>query len=453
MVKNNLSMEKETKISIEKANQIFFSKILNDNLLFISTILIVFSYFYNLSVLKYGLIGENELRIYDIVGIVLLYKHYKYRALIISVIAKVSSFRWFWNFFRWAGASLVLTLLTGVFLSKYLYFLQTILYYYHLYIFFISGVFIYILSLKANRLTTIINFIFIFSILTNLVVVLQNFGLIPFLWSDFYKESYSGFLSGTLGPNKIVLGITSLFMFIFAVSVLLEKKIKVNFFLTVLALLMSFYVLIISGSRTAYIGGFVFIGYFAFFSFGKFISFSTIFIGLLACIVIVNDDLYDKAEKVVTGRIIKKVRNKEDLTNGNVGNLYSDLGSGRKELSEANGLFLIENPIVIPFGMGFNNRLITIAGSSAHNMYIQIIKELGIVGFVLYFGWLLQFLFVNLKSNRGFSIGLKGLVLALIVTSYFGEQLYIYRALFGLLGLFCVVTSLFMAILHKQQID
>jgi hypothetical protein len=169
--------------------------------------------------------------------------------------------------------------------------------------------------------------------------------------------------------------------------------------------------------------------------------------------LLVNDDLYVKAEQVVTGRVVKKIRNKEDLTNGNVGNLYEDLGSGRKGLTEQNSLFLIENPYIIPFGMGFNNRLIMIGGSSAHNMYLQIIKELGLVGFVLYFGWLLQFLFVNLNAFKGFSIGLKGLVLALMVTSFFGEQLYIYRALFGLLGLFCIVTSLFMAISHKQHLD
>ncbi|MNE85191.1 hypothetical protein D3C80_1821640 [compost metagenome] len=85
-------------------------------------------------------------------------------------------------------------------------------------------------------------------------------------------------------------------------------------------------------------------------------------------------------------------------------------------------------------------------------MYIQVIKETGLVGFFLYFGWLISFLFIKFDKYRGFSLALNGLVLAMLVTLFFGEHLYIYRPLFGVLGLFLMITSIFVAALHKIDI-
>jgi O-antigen ligase len=133
--------------------------------------------------------------------------------------------------------------------------------------------------------------------------------------------------------------------------------------------------------------------------------------------------------------------------------LYEKLGSGRDQLTRGNIFYLIENPQVIPFGMGFVNRFNTAPGLSAHNMYLQVIKELGLVGFFIYFGWLIQYLVLDFKQNKGFSIALKGLVLAMLVALYFGEHLYIYRPLFGILGLFLAITSIFVSILHRVNID
>ncbi|WP_310556195.1 O-antigen ligase family protein [Flavobacterium sp.] len=432
---------------------LLFYKIVNDRLLYLSTLAIILSYFYNLPIVKYSIIGDNEFRLYDIVGVFLLMFHFKYNVILKGVLAKIQIFRWFWNLFKWASTTLIITLFVSIYNDKIMFFVQTLLYLFHLYVFFISGVFVYILCLKKKRGEKYITWLFQLSIVTSLVVIFQNFELIPFLWSDSYKKSYSGFLSGTLGPNKIVLGMTFLYIFIFSTSVVLERRIKVNFFLTAFTILLSFYALVISGSRTSYVGFFVFIGFFAYHSFGKFLSYLLVFASLFFVVLLINDKLYETAERVIDGRVIKKVKNIDDFENANVGNLYEDLGSGRKSLSKRNAYFLLENPIVLPFGMGFNNRLIVVAGDTAHNMYLQVIKELGLVGFFLYFGWLLQYLLVNLKVSRGFSIGLKGLIISVLVTAFFGEQLYIYRALFGLLGLFCVITSLYISVLHKEYFD
>lgn len=209
----------------------------------------------------------------------------------------------------------------------------------------------------------------------------------------------------------------------------------------------------ISGSRTTYVGLLVFLTYFAIFKTSKFLIFAVVFVSLSITVVLINDDLYSKIESVVNGRVINKVKNKNDLSSNKVGDLYEDLGSGRDQLTKSNAIFLLDNPAIIPFGAGFNNWLIRGEGLSAHNMYLQVIKELGLVGFVLYFGWLINYLLINFKKHQGFSIALKGLVISMLVTLFFGEQLYIYRPLFGLLGLFLFVTTIFISILHKHELE
>lgn len=165
-------------------------------------------------------------------------------------------------------------------------------------------------------------------------------------------------------------------------------------------------------------------------------------------IPICKKTLDDTLEQRIFSRVdIEKTEDAE------VGELYSDLGAGRDKLTLGNALYLLENPQVIPFGAGFMNRFDDAPGLSAHNMYLQVIKETGLVGFYLYFGWLVSYLFIKFDKYSGFSLALNGLVLAMLVTLFFGEHLYIYRPLFGILGFFLMVTSIFVAALHKIDIS
>jgi hypothetical protein len=84
-------------------------------------------------------------------------------------------------------------------------------------------------------------------------------------------------------------------------------------------------------------------------------------------------------------------------------------------------------------------------GSSAHNMYLSVINELGLIGFFLYFRWLVSYLFVKMRHFTNMKSTLAGLVLAMLVTLLFGEHLYVYRPLFGLLGLFLFVTTILLS--------
>ena len=236
-----------------------------------------------------------------------------------------------------------------------------------------------------------------------------------------------------------------------SIGVFLQKDFGINKTLNIITILLNIYIILIAGSRTTYVGLLLFLSYFAFMKTSKFLVFGLVFSFLSFAVLLIDDEIYNKIEKVVNGRVVNKVRKKEKLQDNNVADLYEDLGSGRSDLTAGNALYLLENPAIIPFGAGFNNWLIGGGGKSAHNMYLQVIKELGLVGFVFYFGWLMNFLLIDFRKYQGFSIALKGLVVTMLITLYFGEHLYIFRPVFALLGLFLFVTTIFISILHNHE--
>jgi hypothetical protein len=411
----------------------------------------IISFFYNLPVIKYSVTGENEFRLYDVLGIFVLFYYSKFYKTLSILIKGIKYLKLLHRFIVWAGFGILLTLLFSIINDRIMFFFQVLLYLYHFWVFYISSIFLYIFCLSPNYRNRFIYIIMFASIIVCVIVILQNFGIVPFLWSDSYFKSYFGFRSGTLGPNKIVLGMTSVVSFILAIGVFLEKSIRINRVVLMLSLALNLYIVLLAGSRTSYLALVVFLAYFAVVRTLKFGYASVVILVFFILMVNVNKDLYKKVDEVISHRVADKIKKKESLEEGKVGDLYSDLGSGRDQLTKGNFYYLLENPQIIPFGMGFVNRFSTAPGLSAHNMYIQVVRESGLVGFVLYFGWLLSYLFIDFKGYSGFSLALKGMVLAMLVTLFFGEHLYIYRPLFGFLGLFLVITNILVSILHKNE--
>lgn len=433
------------------SNGFFNSKLVDDVFLKYVILSIGFSYFYNLPVLKYSAIGNNEFRLYDVAGVIVIFYYYAHFNFINFIIKKIKVFNWLRMLLNWIICTLPVSFYFYCYFGDLMSFIQSLLYLFHFYVFYLAAVLLFILNFKKINIIFFINCILVFSICSCAIVILQNFGIIPFLWSQVYYSNYQGFLSGTLGPNKIVLGITSLIIFTLSIGVFLQKDFGINKTLNIITILLNIYIILIAGSRTTYVGLLLFLSYFAFMKTSKFLVFGLVFSFLSFAVLLIDDEIYNKIEKVVNGRVVNKVRKKEKLQDNNVADLYEDLGSGRSDLTAGNALYLLENPAIIPFGAGFNNWLIGGGGKSAHNMYLQVIKELGLVGFVFYFGWLMNFLLIDFRKYQGFSIALKGLVVTMLITLYFGEHLYIFRPVFALLGLFLFVTTIFISILHNHE--
>lgn len=411
---------------------------------------VILSYFYNLAVINYSVTGDNELRLYDVLGFFILYSYYKYATLINVVVQKVPFFKILKKFMLWASVTMVLTLIFHVINDKVLSFLQVVLYMYHFWVFYLTAVFFYVFCLDKTTMKKGIYLILFFSIASCVVIVSQNLGMIDFLWSDAYKKAYEGFLSGTLGPNKIVTGMTSLFVLSLCLGILLEKKFKINSVIIYVAVLLNIYIIIISGSRTTYVALIVMLLFFALRSPLRFMVSVTLMTVLFVFTLTTNPALQKTLDDTLQKRIFSKTKVFED-EDAEMTDAYGDLGAGRESLTKNNFIDILENPFIIPFGKGFVNHLNAKHGKSAHNMYLQSITETGLVGFFLYFGWLVSYLFVKFDKNSGFSIALQGLVYAMLITLFFGEHLYVYRPLFGLLGLFLIITSIFVSSLHKIE--
>lgn len=441
--------KKEITISIfEKA----LKKLISNNYLLFTLYGMIFSYFYNLPVLKYSIKGDNEFRLYDILGIFILYYYYKNYKLVNYVTSRVIYLKMLKYFIYWCMITMGTSLFFYIFYDALLSFLQVILYMYHLVVFFLSAVFFYIFCLDKQIQKKGVYLIIVLSIISDLIVLFQNFGVIDFLWNDAYKDAYGMFLSGALGPNKIVLGMTTFFSFVMCMGVFLERQMKINRILLYSAVLLNLYILILSGSRTSYVALGIFVLYFALRSLKRFMVVAGVFSVIFFTIITINPDLRLNMEETLENRIYSKLNKNKDIEDNNVGDLYTDLGSGRDRLTIANAIYIIENPLIIPFGAGFMNRFDKAPGLSAHNMYLQVIKETGLVGFVLYFGWLFSYFRIKFDRYKDFSLALNGMVWAMLVTLFFGEHLYIYRPLFGLLGLFLMITSIFVSGLHKIEI-
>ncbi len=434
------------KNSMPKGN---FSFLVRKNSYFFLVCLMIFSYFYNLPVVGYSVKGDNELRLYDLLGVLILILFFGNFEFYYHIINKVSSFKWLFRFVVWSSIAIISTFLFAVFRDKMTIFYQSVLYLYHLWIFFSTSIILYVISFNRTKLKLFIYLVLLLSSFSCIIITLQNFNLIPFLWSDSYFKGYRGFLSGTLGPNKIVTGMFSLINMVFAIGIFLNKKLNISRLLVIFVIIINIYILLLSGSRTSYLGLMAFIIFFSFYRTSSFIFFGIIVASIFGFLLTSNNDLYEKVEQVVTGRIIDKIENQEDLENANMSELYQDLGAGRDKLSLNYLNYLLDNPEIIPLGLGFNNR--TTKSFSAHNMYLNVIKELGLVGFYLYFGWLINYLFISFKKNKGEALALKGLVFSMLITLFFGEHLYIYRPLFGILGMFLVVVNILISSLHENE--
>ena len=400
----------------------------------------VLSYFYNLSIVGYSLKGDNEFRIYDFVGLFLLFTYFKYKEIVNAYIKAIPFFKHLYVFLMWCNFSIFFTLLFSVFENRILWFVQSVLYLYHFWVFFLTAVFLSIYIQDLKKLKWIVQSLMIIASVAFLIVILQNLGMVPFLWSNAYFESYHGFLSGTMGPNKVVVGVSTLMMLILCIGLVNEKRVKLNFALINVTMVISIITLLMSGSRTAYLGLLAFgLFYFVRNTFKFFIA--SLLIGIMFfSIASVKPEIFEKINQTFENRVEKKIRRPTAIKEGRVDELYEDLGAGRKGLSMQYVTYLFENPYIIPFGVGFNNRLLI--GFSAHNIYLSLINEVGLVGLFLYLRWLLSFLWIRMRQFSQLEIALKGLVFAMIVTLFFGEHLYVYRPLFGLVGLFLVVTVL-----------
>ena len=411
----------------------------------LTVLAMIVSYFYNLPVIKYSVQGDNELRLFDVAGLLVLFILYNNSSLIFFYIRSKTYLKTFNTFVMWCGFTLIFTALFSVFTGKPLWFIKSLLYYYHMVVFFYTGVLVAMYLRERSNYKRVASIVLMLSILEAAVVFFQHSGYIPFLWNSVYEEAYGGFLSGTLGPNKICLGMTMFISFVFSVGLFLQKQLKVNKILILSSLLSSLAVIGISGSRTTYLALIIFACYIFIMKTRKFLALSVVLSLAVVIAFFFNLELIETITNTIQGRVIDKVSSPDAFKaeNIDVGQLYEDLGSGRSQLVIMYLKYIASHPYVIPIGIGVNNRLLVT--SSAHNIYLSLINEVGLVGLFFYLKWLTSYLYLKFGKVSSLKLVLSGLVFAMLVTLYFGEHLYLYRSVFTILGYFILITILLIA--------
>ena len=120
---------------------------------------------------------------------------------------------------------------------------------------------------------------------------------------------------------------------------------------------------------------------------------------------------------------------------------------------------LSERPQYWIYGAGFQNASRAIGGVAiaAHNAYINIFAEHGIIGFIVYIAFLYQLFMLSkgvrtaAKSKESFNFANEwiGLFLGILAANFFGEVIYPGRALFTFLGTFFVIAGLLQVMFSK----
>jgi len=423
--------------------------------------LLSLSYWYHLPVMTQALITYSEFRGYDILLVLitgLLFRHYQDP--LRRFFAQDPPGRLLFRFTVWA------TIMSGVTIISCYYYaednvwsLVTLMFLFHLWGFVLAyGGFRLFVRTPGQCLALLDTFLVV-GIAEGLVICLQAVELLPLFWGDRYQEYGARAFSGTLGPNRQLPGYMMILVFAVAAAYWRNWR-SIGLWrvgLSALGGLVSVLGVALSTSRTAWVAfaAFFLISFLGRRQFG-FAAFAAAIV--VATVFLVPEGIRERIEEVYYWRVAGPIA---DTMNG-VGAQDDELGrldaidAGRLDIwSGGFETIVYERPWLIPFGGGFNNYLYAVSrGASAHNMYMTLLGELGIVGLVLYVGWLFSIVRESARLTRRAAearlAGLKtfapvetgSLVLALMVGLMAGEILYAYRPSFTFMGSFLFLCAI-----------
>jgi hypothetical protein len=402
----------------------------------------IVSLFYNIPI---GNVGQ-EVKLYDPIFFFFLYHYIGNRQGIQTFAQADAASRGMIKFAVWCSCTFVISFLWLVAINKFFEVFQTGLYLIHLWGFIICTIFLrkeFVLN-RAYFEKTILLFLVI-GLIECLVIIGQNVGVVPYLWAKAYFDGYDGAntFTGTMGPNRVVPGTAMFLTFAVAVAILTAKQgTKKTRIASVALAVLSAVTALLVGSRTGYISlaGFLVVLTLLSPVNGLKIAIPSALLFFLIAASGVAGPVKDRILFMVDHRVLNKVETLDKYTTS--ADYYDVLGSGRKGKLYKAAEFVGNNPWILPVGSGFNNRYsgATKQGNSAHNLYLTLIIENGIVGLILYLAMVFGFMRGQFWS-RGNSI-LWATLGGVFVNMFFGEAFYIYRPAFGLFGILLFSLSI-----------
>jgi O-antigen ligase len=428
--------------------------------MFLFVLLVSASYWYCLPVASQTIVRYSEFRGYDVLLaalILLLLLHYRER--LANYFRIEGPGRRIYLFSLWATATYPVTIIISFLGHRASWSLVTLIFLFHLWGFALLFATIRIFVTSRRQCLLLLDTFLILGALEAGIICLQALGFLPRFWSDLYAAYGQMSFSGTLGPNRTMPG--HAMVLVLAVAMSYGRNFRVvgvkRVFLAIAGALLSIAAVAFSASRTSWTVCAVLL---IFTLVGR-----RPHAGLLAFVMIVAVATFallpESAERRISEIYRWRVSSKLDARRATVIQEESDtaistlekLDGRRVELWTDGIAALIERPHLIPFGGGFNNYRYTVGvGVSAHNLYITLIGEVGLIGLFLYLSWLrglwressMRIAKVRKwnKSRRSFvSTEMQSVVVAFMVSLLAGEILYPYRPAFTIMGMFLFVSA------------
>jgi O-antigen ligase len=424
-----------------------------DRSMFIFLVILSVSYWYCLPLVTQSFFGYNEFRGYDFLFLILIVLMLsRHRKRVLQFFQQDKPGRWVYRFCLWATATFPLTIVISISNGKPMWVLVTFIFLFHLWGFVFGYAAFRIFVKTRSQCFLLLDVFLIVGVLEALTICFQGVGALPLFWGELYNSYGARAFSATLGPNRAMPGHVMILVLVIASAYWRNAKVMGmrRLILASVAGLTALAALGLTGSRTAWttfavfclvslfqqriqVGGIVFV-----------------LIVTLGMSVLLPDSIRDQITDTYNWRVSAGL-SKVDEDSGSL-EKFQAIDAGRYDLWSEGMVTLIQRPWLIPFGGGFNNYHQVGDGSSAHNMYITLVTEVGIVGLFFYLMWLRciwaessALLKLGRKGKRKlafYPFEIKPLLIAMAVSLFAGEMLYPYRPCFAFMGMFLFLCAI-----------
>jgi O-antigen ligase len=416
--------------------------------MFLFVLALSVSYWYCLPVITQSVVGYSEFRAYDFgLAALILVLNYRYRPQLKAFFRTDPQGRWLHRFCLWCTITFPMTIVHSLWSGDTSWILVSIMYLFHLWGFVFGYAAVRLFVRNVGQGLRLMDVFLVAGIAEAVLICLQSMGYVGRLWSDLYAGYGDRAFSGTLGLNRVLPGMTMLLVIVVAIAYVRQgRRIGVvRLLMAFSAFLSAALALAVTGSRTAWLGAAAYLVATLLFRFNlRLAAFGAI--AAAGIIWAAPARLVDQIEETYRWRLeshLSKVQGeglRDQLTAVDAGRLHK-----WEETLDA----IIEHPLVVPLGMGFNNRVFT-EYNTPHNMYLALVIETGIAGLALYVAWMLagwreSSIRLRMARTRGglpFAAEMKPLIIAMLLTLGGGEHLYVYRPVFALFGMYLMVIAI-----------
>ena len=196
------------------------------------------------------------------------------------------------------------------------------------------------------------------------------------------------------GANSNVLGMCLAQLIIFLLTIMVSESNKKFIFIDFLFIVLDFYVLLLTGSRSALIATGVVV---VLFLLKKIAEHEHMFRNVLlliggACAIIVAYKLIKMYNPILLARFT-------------IEDVMRDGGSGRRDIWEAMLTYVIPYNLLFGVGLGGGNTIVAMApyvfeALGVHNLYLTVLAQVGIVGSVMFYAFWIRCFFSAMKYGK-----------------------------------------------------